>query len=98
MFGYQNFTKQNDTLNKKPYYISNQFYRISWNGLYWSYHKYNASLNKFEPTNKNYATKSFNFENKCNDVTVSISWGMGEYFLSKKQCKKPTGEFKLNHF
>ena len=84
LFGHQNFTKQNDVLNEKPYYISNKLYRISWDGQYWSYDKYNALFNKFEPENKSYATKSFNFENNCNDVSVSISWGMGEYFVLKK--------------
>ena len=32
LIGFQNFTKQRDDLNGKPYYISNEKNMISWNG------------------------------------------------------------------
>ena len=65
VIGFQNFTKQKDNLQGKPFYVSNQKNRISWNSRKWSYDKYNAYLNKkFEPT-KDYAANSFSFESNC---------------------------------
>ena len=40
LIGNQNFTKQNGTLNGKPYYFSTQKNMISWKSQYWSYDIY----------------------------------------------------------
>ena len=45
--GNQNFTKQNDTLNEKPYFFSTQKNMISWKGKYWTYEIYNDHWKKF---------------------------------------------------
>ena len=77
LIGFQNFTKQSDALNGKPYYISNEKNMISWNGQFWSYDKYNPFNKELEQI-KNYSTKLFSFANECNVVKGSTNWDVGE--------------------
>ena len=66
--GYQNFTKQNGTLDGKPYYFSTQQNMISWNN-HWFYEVYNPNLVVFE-SKQLFLTKAevFSFENTmCED-------------------------------
>ena len=76
VIGFQNFTKQRDALNGKPYYISNEKNMISWNGQFWSYDKYNLYNMELEQK-RNYSTKLFSFANECNVVNVP-NWDVGE--------------------
>ena len=64
--GNQNFTKQNDTHNTKPYYFSIQRNMLSWKvpEKKWSYEVYNSTTKKFE-SRRNYGTATFSFENGC---------------------------------
>ena len=87
-FGNQNFTKQNDNHNGKPIYFSTQQNMIYWNKSYWSFDKYNASLNKFEWT-ESYATKSFSFENMCRKKKTWLNETRIDGELVKK-CKQAT--------
>ena len=79
VIGFQIFTKQNDTRNDKPYYISVSPYpnRISWNGQYWSYEVYNKKFKIFE-SRRNYSENSFSFERNCENSTLSINRDTGE--------------------
>ena len=85
LFGNQSFTKQNDTRNGKPIYVSTQRNMISWNNHYWSYDKYNAHLEIFESL-KNYSTNLFSFERMCQikDVTLKgniiLRWIIQQYY------------------
>ena len=76
VIGFQNFTKQRDALNGKPYYISNEKNMISWNGQFWSYDQYNL-YNEVLVQKKNYTTELFSFANECNVVNVP-NWDVGE--------------------
>ena len=71
-FGNQNFTKQNNTRNGKPYYFSTKTNMISWNNQtnQWSYEKYNLALREFW-TENNYGEKGeiFSFAKKCEKTT-----------------------------
>ena len=59
--GYQNFTKQNGTLNGKSYYFSTKQNMISWNN-HWFYEVYDPNLVMFEPQQL-FFKKVFSFEN-----------------------------------
>ena len=72
LFGNQSFTKQNDTRNGEPIYVSRQRNMISWNNHYWSYDKFNANSKMFESL-KNYSTNLFSFEGMCQIKVVSVT-------------------------
>ena len=91
LIGFQNFTKQRDALNGKPYYISNEKHMISWNSQFWSYYKYNPFNNELDQM-KNYSTKLFSFANECKVVKGSTNWDAGEL------VKKTMHESKVHFF
>ena len=62
VIGYQNFTKQNQTLNGKPIYFSIQQNIISWYYTVWHYEEYDANWELFRPR-FTYNSPFFSFEN-----------------------------------
>ena len=64
LIGNQSFLKQNDNINGKPYYFSSRWNLISWKHTYWSYEKYDSSMETFVTT-AIYDPKFFSFENEC---------------------------------
>ena len=72
LIGYQNFTKQNDAYNGKPYYFSSQWNMISWNNNFWSYGTYNSKFKIIETT-ENDSTIFFSFENICKNGIVKVN-------------------------
>ena len=91
LIGYQNFTKQIGDIDGKPYYFSTQRYMIVWYNGYWSYHKYNAHLNKLEtnPETTITTTNVFSFENMCKNVTQEIEYD-GRFIFVNSQCMSET--------
>lgn len=75
LFGKQNFTKQNGTLNGKPYYFSTQRNMISWNneGENWSYDKYNKAIKELEFIQK-FDKGVFTFDQHCKNNTWKVTW------------------------
>ena len=73
VIGNQNFTKQNDTLNGKPYYFSIQRNMLSWDNHYWTYDKYNALTKMFESLQKNYSNYAFSFAHKCKPTKFTFA-------------------------
>ena len=84
LIGNQNFTKQNGTLNGKPYYFSTQKNIISWKSPYWSYDIYDDHLKMFTSI-KTYPTKVFSFDKNCTNVNWTTIWGYLSIFV-KSQC------------
>ena len=65
--GNQNFTRQDGTLNEKPYYTSTKKDVIYWSTHQWVYDKYNDYISKY------YDRKSFSFENECKNISRTIT-------------------------
>ena len=76
LIGYQNFTKQNQTINGKPIYFSIQQNVISWYYEVWHYEEYDANIEFFRPRFK-YDPPFFSFENPakngCKNATGTVS-------------------------
>ena len=89
--GNQNFTKQNDTLNGKPYFFSTQQNIISWKGKYWTYDIYNDHLN-MSMLIQSYRSKHFSFDKNCTNVTWKTSWNYQHTFV-KTQCLKEKSNY-----
>jgi hypothetical protein len=86
---YQNFRKQNDTHNGKPYYFSDQWNLISWKFHHWSYEKYDTSLKKFVTTAM-YNPKFFSFDHMCKNVTGEI-FREGKHIFINSRCLRDNG-------
>ena len=91
LIGDQKFTKQNGSLNGRPYYFSTEQDLISWKTSYWSYDKYNSS-----PDSKMFESKLtfpqknfFSFENSCEKKSWNI---LAPPILLNSQCLKVTSK------